>query len=260
MRLLRLSGLIFSLSLRRELTFRANFLFQVMMTLIGGASIWIALTLIYTRTGSLAGWNQGEAAILLGTFQLVSGFLATFVEPNLSWFGGQIKDGRFDHILLRPVSSLFSASLGSCAPLAITQLLPGLAIICVGLRQLNAAPSFWNWLGWLLLLAVGCGITWASRVLLASLAFWTPAIELDVLYSAVWQFGRYPSDIYHQPLRAILTYVLPIAFVATFPALALTRGPALPILLPGAALGLLAILLTHLVWQRGLRRYTSATS
>ncbi|GHO89269.1 ABC transporter permease [Dictyobacter formicarum] len=260
MRILRLSGLIFSLSLRRELTFRANFLFQAMMTLIGGGSGWIALSLIYTQTRSLAGWSQGEAGILLGTFQLVSSFLAAFIEPNLSWFGGQIKDGKFDHLLLRPVSSLFSASLGSCAPLAITQALPGLIIIIISLHQLSLVPSLWNWLGWLLLLVVGCTITWASRVLLASLAFWTPAIELDVLYSAFWQFGRYPSDIYRQPLRSLLTFILPIAFVATFPARTLTRGPDLPILLSGTALGLFAILLTHLAWQRGLRRYTSATS
>ncbi|GCE21288.1 ABC transporter permease [Dictyobacter kobayashii] len=225
MRILRIFALIFSLSLRRELTFRANFLFQILMTLIGIGSGWIALSLIYTQTHALAGWSEGEAIILLGTFQLVSGFLAACIEPNLSWFGGQIKDGRFDHLLLRPISSLFMASLGSCAPLALSQVLLGLIVIFVGLNQIHIVPTLWSWLSWFLLLAVGCTLTWASRVLLACLAFWTPSIELDVLYSAAWQFGRYPIDIYRQPLRLLLISVIPIAFVSTFPTQSLTRGP-----------------------------------
>jgi hypothetical protein len=39
---------------------------------------------------------------------------------------------------------------------------------------------------------------WASRLLLAVVVFWAPQVELDVLYSALWQCGRYPVQIYQQ--------------------------------------------------------------
>jgi ABC-2 type transport system permease protein len=76
----------------------------------------------------------------------------------------------------------------------------------------------------------------------------------------VWQFARYPVDIYRRPLRLLLTYVLPVAFLATTPSRALVHGPAFPVIVVALAVGVGSVLLAQLVWRAGLRRYTSATS
>jgi ABC-2 family transporter len=84
--------------------------------------------------------------------------------------------------------------------------------------------------------------------------------EPTVLYAAFWQLGRYPVDVYHPAVRGLLTYLVPVAFISSIPAHTLTHGadPQLLTLGLGAALGL--ALLARVVWRRGLRRYTSATS
>lgn len=110
------------------------------------------------------------------------------------------------------------------------------------------------------MLTAAIAVTWASRVLLATVALWSPGLELDVVYGALWQFGRYPVSIYRQPVRFVLTWLLPVAFVATFPAAALTRGASPGLLLAGLLVGFGAILVVRAVWGAGLRRYTSATS
>jgi ABC-2 type transport system permease protein len=260
MRLLRLFGMMFTLSLRRELAFRVDLMFQVLMTVISLASGLAALSLVYTQTDTLGGWNLAEAIVLLGTYQIVSGILATFIEPNVTWFAGQVKSGKLDEALLKPVSSIFLVSLGSCAPLALSEVGMGTVVLGIGLGQLGAVPTLWGVVGWSVLLMAGIVITWASRVLLASLALWSPGIELDVVYGALWQFGRYPVSVYRQPLRFVLTWVLPVAFVSTFPALALTRGVDSILLIGGLCIGLVAIVIVQIVWNAGLRRYTIATS
>lgn len=53
---------------------------------------------------------------------------------------------------------------------------------------------------------------------------------------------------------------MPVAFVATLPARALTRPPDPALIVDGALVAAGALLLVRLVWQAGLRRYTSATS
>lgn len=260
MRLLTLFAAVFSISLRRELAFRANLLFQALTTGAGSAAALAALGIVYARTDTLGGWSLGEAIVLLGTYQIVSGVLATFIEPNVQWFAGQVTSGKLDDVLLKPVPSVFLASLGTCAPLGLSQVALGVAVLAVGLRALGTSPTPWGVLGWLLLLAVGIAVTWASRVALASLAFWAPYVTPDVLYGALWQFGRYPVSIYPQPIRFVLTYVLPVAFIATIPARALSRGADPAALATGLAAGLGAVAIAQLVWNAGLRRYTSATS
>ena len=260
LRLLRLFGAIVSLSLRRELAFRANLIFQMLMAAMGIAAGLAALGIVYTQTHTLGGWSLGEAIVLLGTYEIVSGLLATFIEPNVAWFGEQVKSGKLDDVLLKPVSSVFLVSLGSCAPLGLARVALGVVVLGLGLHALGTVPTPWGVAAWLVLLAVGVVITWASRVLLASLALWAPSVQLDVVYGALWQFGRYPVSVYRQPLRFVLTDVLPVAFISTVPALALTRGAGPALIVVGLVIGIGAIALVGLVWQAGLKRYTSATS
>lgn len=208
----------------------------------------------------LGGWSLGEATALLGTFQVVSGILATFIEPNLEWFTSQVKNGKLDNILLQPVPSIFLASLGSCAPLGLSEVMLGATLVLVGLYEAGKIPTATGILGWLVLVAAGIAITWASRMLLASLAFWAPSVELDVLYRALWQCGRYPVSIYRQPIRFVLTYMLPVAFISTIPAHILIQDTDPLQIVIGLVVAIGAIGVVQLAWNAGLRRYTSATS
>ncbi len=260
MKLLRVFVASFSISLRRSLAFRTNLLFESLATFLGVGAGLAALGIVYTQAETLGGWSAAEAIVLLGTYQVVSGMLWTFIEPNLLWFRGQVVDGRLDDILLQPVPGIYLASLGSCAPRGLLHVVTGRAILAVGGASLDATPAVANVFAWTLLLAAAVAVSWASRVLLACLAFWAPSVEPGVLYSAVWQFGRYPVSMYRQPLRFGLTWVIPVSLMGTLPAQALTRGVD-PVHLVAAAIASAgAIGLANAVWQAGLRRYTSATS
>jgi len=37
-------------------------------------------------TSTLGGSSRDEAVVLLGSYQIMSGLLAAFIEPNLMWF------------------------------------------------------------------------------------------------------------------------------------------------------------------------------
>ena len=103
-------------------------------------------------------------------------------------------------------------------------------------------------------------VAWAARLLLAGAAFWAPGVDLTTVYAGLWQLGRYPLDVYAPWVRGLLTWVVPVAFVSTFPARALTRGAEPAVLLGGVAAAAGAIAVVGAVWRAGLRRYTSATS
>jgi ABC-2 type transport system permease protein len=120
-----LFGALVSTSLRRSLSNRADLAFELVIAVVGAASSLAALGAVYTRAGSLGGWDPASAIVLLGTFQIVSGLRAALVDPNVEWFQQRIKDGRLDHILTQPASLLFTYAL----PVGLIATVPAGALV-----------------------------------------------------------------------------------------------------------------------------------
>ena len=56
-------------------------------------------------------------------------------------------------------------------------------------------------------------------LMLTTLAFWFVRVEnFGEVFYAFYETGRFPVTIYNRWLRLVLTYVVPIAFLTTFPA------------------------------------------
>ncbi len=261
MKLFNLFGAGFSMSLRRSMAFRINLVFDVALAFIGLGTAIAPLLIVFTQADTLAGWSKAETLVLIGTYQLITGLRGTFIDPNLSWFPDNgIRNGKLDSYLLQPASSLFLASLSLSSPLTLIQLVPGLGVLGWGIAVADERPGAAGVLGWLLLVAAALVVTWALSVLLACLAFWAPKLQLDVFYHSAWQLGRYPTDIFSRPLRAVLTYVFPMALIASVPSATLLRGPHWQVLLGAVLAAALLALLATTAWHKGLRHYTGATS
>jgi ABC-2 type transport system permease protein len=257
---IRLFGALFSMSVRRSVTFRADLLFEFVVTVVAGAASLAALGVVYTRTDNLGGWSAGEAIALLGTFQIVSGLRAAFIEPNLQWFGEQVRSGEFDALLIQPAPAILLASLGTSAPLALIQVVLGFGVVSYGLAHAAIGITLVGVLAWLVLVLTATILTWATRVLFASVVFWALGLSLDVVYEAVWQFARYPVQLYATPMRLLLSYGFPVALVATVPADVLARSGGLVAVPVAVAIAAGVCAITLFAWRAGLRRYTSATS
>ncbi len=103
---------------------------------------------------------------------------------------------------------------------------------------------------------------WKSLwLMMVSLAFWFVRLDnFTELFYGFYEAGRYPVAIYRGVVRVVLTFVVPIAFVTTFPASALlgrldqeTASIALAF-----AIGL--FFLSNRFWNLALRHYSSASS
>jgi ABC-2 type transport system permease protein len=117
-----------------------------------------------------------------------------------------------------------------------------------------------------ILFAVLGGVALFSGILVlqGTLAFWTvESLEIvnALTYGGV-EAGQYPMDIYARWFRNFLTFIVPLASVSYFPVSAvLGRGEVGAIwwrLTPAFGFGFFALSL--LVWQFGVRRYTSTGS
>lgn len=260
MRLIRLFAGITAVAFQRAFAYRVDFVFQVVTTVLVLVSGIAAVAVVFQHVHRLAGWTLPEVLIIVGAFYMVRGLLEAFVEPNLSFFNAKVRNGGLDDLLLQPVSSLFLVSMGTSEPLALSQALLGVGIIVLDVWRLHLPVNAPGLFVAPLLLCGGLVIVWSYRVILASFAFWAPYLQTDVMYAGLWQLGSYPISIYRGAIRWLLTYGVPVAFITTVPAYALTRGPTTGLVAQSAVAAIASVIVVNLVWRAGLRRYTSATS
>ena len=259
-RLVRLMGNIFLISAQRDLAYRAEIIIRLGLGALAAMSTLASLAAVYTHVDDLAGWTFGEAVLVLGIFLVVNGLLLTFVEPNLEWFAEKLRQGMLDDVLLKPAPSIFLASFATSRPWALIDVLVGFIVISIGVNSAGRPITIAGVAACLALVTVGAVAAWSLRMACAAASFWAPGLELSVFWSAPWTLGRYPLDAYGRLARNALTYVIPVAFVSTFPARALTRGASATLLAGGVVTAVAVSAGVTLLWKRAMRRYTSATS
>ena len=94
-----------------------------------------------------------------------------------------------------------------------------------------------------------------------TLSIWFVRVDnLWVLSETVLDISRFPVDIFNISIQRGLTYVLPLAFLATIPARQLVVGFDLPIVLLGVFCAVFAPVFSRWFWRFALRFYTSASS
>ena len=249
------------LALVREAEYRLNFVVNVVEGIAQLGVVLLTYALLYRFTDRVAGWSAAEALMLVGIYRALDGFLALQIAPNMMRMSRYIGEGELDFILLSPVSSRFLVSLRWLQPPEAINVLIGVALTLVAGRQAGV-----SWSASQVLLAVvlaGCGLIllYCFWFALVTLAFWLVKVDaLGYLFYDVWQAGRYPVDYFKGVTRALLTFVLPVAFATTFPAQAL-RGDLDPrLLVVGVGLAALSLVVTHRFWNYAVRRYSSASS
>ena len=107
----------------------------------------------------------------------------------------------------------------------------------------------------------GVAIMYALALAVQCLAIWSIGSEgLDDVIQGMVEAGRFPVDVYRGIVRGLLTFVIPVAMLTTFPADALLgRAPGAVVAI---ALGVAAVLLwlTSRLWTWSLRRYSGASA
>jgi ABC-2 type transport system permease protein len=102
-------------------------------------------------------------------------------------------------------------------------------------------------------------ILYAIWILVVSLAFVFVKVDnLSYLFLSIYDAARWPASVFRGGFALLFTFVLPLALMTTYPALAvLGRIEAVQVVTPiGVAAAFLVA--ARLVWLRAIRRYTSA--
>lgn len=258
---IRIYLLLRSASLRGAMQYRGNIAVMVLAGAAyqgsGFAFVW---ALLHTF-GAVAGWDLGGIAFLYG-MRLLSHALWLVTLDGVTQADNAVRGGHLDRMLLRPANTLSqlattTRSLLPFGDLSVALLVFGIAVFVADIDWSPAAVIF-------LALAVGGGalIEASATVALAALAVRiidTWAIRI-VTNDAIDTLSSYPISIFGGAAQRLLTYALPVAFIAFLPASLLldqTGELAVPAALGYATpiVGTALFTLAYVFWRRQLRHY-----
>jgi ABC-2 type transport system permease protein len=214
---------------------------------------------IFKQTRALAGYTLAEAALFFLTFNVID-ILAQLFFRGIYSIRGLIREGDFDYFLIQPVNVLYRVAFKTVDFLDVVTILPVLAITVHVLRQIPGGTGA-RWILYLLLCANGILIALAIHIAVASLAVLTQELENTIwIYRDLMTLGRFPVDIYSRSVREVLTFVIPVAVMTSFPAKAFLGLLSWRWIAQAFMMSLLGLTASLLFWRFANRRYTSVSS
>ena len=260
-RYLRLFLIQLRTSLVLGMQYRWEFLIDGALSVFWAAAAVLPLWVFGAMPQHIPGWSYPELVVLFGWFILLKGILDGAVNPSLTAVVEHIRQGTLDFVLLKPADAQFLVSTAKFDPWKMVDAPTGLAMIAIGLRMVGRWPGAGQIAGAALMLVAASLMLYALWIIVVSAAFWVVRLDnLSFLFMSIFDFARWPVSVFRGALRFVFTFVIPLAVMTNYPALALLgrlRPQVGAAVLAGA---LLFVAIARLVWLRAIGRYTSASS
>ncbi len=219
-------------SLVRDMTFRANFLIDVVASLVWMLANLGFYKLIFQYTNSIGqqtGWGEYEFYAFLATTMFINSIVQAFFMPNAEEFSELIRTGGLDFALLKPIDTQFLISLQRIEWSSLVNLVAGAVLLTVSLHHLVNLPVnplvITPWRVLLYIFFSGCGVVilYSLMIALAATSIWLGRNQtLYDFWFYITNFSRYPREIYTgrwgQPLQWSFTFVIPVLIVVNVPA------------------------------------------
>lgn len=260
-RYLRLFLVQMRTSVAAGMAYRADFLLEGLMAIAWMALTLLPLIVLYSGRSEVAGWDAPSALIVIAYFLAVRAVLEGVVSPSFVDLVERIRSGAFDYVLLKPVDAQAIMSASRFEPWKIFDLLGAIALAIYAFAKIGHPPALPDLALGLVLFVAGVLAMYSLWILCAAASFWVVRLDnLTYLLGAIFDTARWPIQVFRGLWRLVFTFVIPVAIMTTFPAMALLGqlGAHTALATIAGSLGLL--LVSRLVWRTAIRSYTSASS
>ncbi len=248
--------------LKRMMEYKGDFIIGIIGFLLGQFFNLLFIWIIFSQIPNLVGWTLEQIIFIYGFSLIPKGFDHLLFDNlwNVGYF--IVRKGDFDKYLTRPINPLFHVMVEKLQIDALGELIMGIALICISLPSLVIEWSFMKIIMILIVIPFATLIYTGIKIATAAIAFWTKRSgNIIYMFYMVNDFSKYPVNIYNNLVKTIITYIIPFAFTAFYPAYYILTGEN-PLFNIGVTV-LIAIVIMSIgifIWNRGLKAYESAGS
>jgi ABC-2 type transport system permease protein len=248
-------------SVALALQYRLDFVIEGLLAVLWMAVTLIPVLVVFGTRPQVAGWTFPEMLLVLGWFVALKGFLEGAISPSLINVVDHVRKGTLDFVLLKPVDAQLLVSLAKIEPWRVIDVFGALAIFGYAFHQLGHRPSLSQVALAAALLLAALVVLYSIAILVVAIAFFAVRVDnLLYLFQSIFDVARWPVSVFRGSLAIIFTYVLPLALMTTYPALALLGKLSAPVALGAVGSTVAFAAFSRLVWRLSIGKYTSASS
>ncbi|TWP45981.1 ABC transporter permease [Lentzea tibetensis] len=252
--------------LRGQASYRLSFALDLVAQVIAQSLELVVILVLFSRVDALGGFSVREVLVMYAIAGVAFGF-ADLTAGQLDDLPNYVRSGTFDAILLRPLGSLPQLMVSDIRLRRLGRVLAALVVYGYALATAGV-----HWTPWTVLLAVtaplvGAVIFGAIWVVAATVSFWlvdSRELANSVTYGGS-AFTSYPITVFSGWLRRLFAFVVPGAFVAYYPSLALLGRPD-PLGAPGwvswisPLVAVASAAVAGVLWRFAVRHYRGTGS
>ena len=258
---IRLFATYLRIGILGELEYRANFWISLVQSALDLCVALGGLAVVFSHTDTLGGWRPEELLALVGVYFLIGGLIRTIIRPSMTKFMDDVRQGTLDFTLTKPADSQVLVSIQSVEIWRLVDVLIALPVLAIALIRLGAQLGLIDTAVFAVTLLSGGLIIYSFWLMLSTCAFWFVKVEnIQVIFMSMWQAGRWPVSIYPAWLRAVLTFLVPVAFATTVPASAVSGRITDANLVGTVALAVAMLIVSRWFWRGGIRFYSGASA
>jgi len=255
-----------SISIRSQLQYRASLLMLTLANFLISIIEFIGIWALFSRFGTLKGWTLWEIGLFYGTINMSYAVSIAFTR-GFDKFALQVNSGEFDRTLLRPQATAFQVLGHDFQLLRAGRMIQGLVILVLSSVNLGIHWTVFRVL--LLLFSIAGGVMLFSGfiILQATMCFWsTQSLEvMNIFTDGGVETAQWPLPIYNRWFANIFIFIIPLACVNYFPAIAIlgkndVLGSPVWFQWTSPFMGLLFLLVSIRIWEFGVRHYRSTGS
>lgn len=219
-------------SLIREMMFPANFMIQVVTRLFWFFARVALFGMIYGEVDQIQEWSKHEYFAFMATGMLINAIVEAFFMPNCATFCENIRTGKLDFALTKPVDSQFLVSLERISLAMFSQLLLSITLLGWSLLMIGQPISVGQIAMYVFYVAVAVMFFYSMMITTACTSIWFGRNQgLYDFWFYITIFAQYPRSIYDgrdsshvetgEVLQFAFSWIVPILLVVTVPAQAI---------------------------------------
>lgn len=257
----QLLGVQMRASFQQAVAYRLDFLVEAFTAVFWAASTLVPLFVLFGEREQVAGWTFAESRLVLAFFLLLKAFIEGAISPSLMAVVEHIRKGTLDFVLIKPADAQFLVSTSKFEPSAVIGAGAAVALLGWSLWDMGHVPDAAGVATMAVLLGCSVLLLYSLWILFVSAAFYVVRVDnLSYLLTSVFDAARWPVSVFRGTLRAVFTWVVPLALMTTFPAEALLGRFTAAQGVVAVAGTLVFAFLARRVWIGALGKYTSASS